>query len=153
MDSVCFAIPIKEIKRKWKLRRRKKNKKFLVRKIVWTKKKFKVIYLCNIPNCMFMGENYLNLTWSFGILFVHIHETATIRMTSANFLRYVNEIHFLKFTVLFICKCTRADFMGFFIFLPNWMILACKHGMVPESFKSIKTFFHHEIMLGISFET
>ena len=40
MDSVCFAIPIKEIKRKWKLRRRKKNKKFLVRKIVWTKKKF-----------------------------------------------------------------------------------------------------------------
>ena len=48
--------------------------------------------------------------------FLYIYETATIIMTSANFLRYVNEIHFLKFTVLFICKCTRADFMGFFIF-------------------------------------
>ena len=33
MDSVCFAIPIKEIKIKWKLRRRKKNKKFVEKKL------------------------------------------------------------------------------------------------------------------------
>ena len=89
---------------------------------------------------------YRIILWNTFVVYNTHIKLQPAKMTSAISF-YVNEIHFLKFTVLFICKCTRADFMGFFIFLPNWMILACKHGMVPQFFKSIKTLFHG-IMLG-----
>ena len=63
---------------------------------------------------------------------------------------YVNEIRIFKFTVLFICKCTRADFMGFFILLPNWMILHVNTAWF-SNLKSIKTFL--EIYWHSFFET